>query len=245
MVVYLKDMQKQDLFPHEKVHVHEQLEIKEFPCKTPRGGEGYTWYSIEQAKEDKNQVAHFKRTQRSDIQRGKMIESRVYRAFIGGIIKSRQRHKEINDKISSELRWWNSKEYAKDVCYVIMSNFYLEDRPTTVEELREHDFTSSPNLNILLRNAEAMGSIKIEKMKEDKRQKCVYPTAGLVVDTDQSFFWLTELLFEEWHEILGYQPSLEDFRKEFGNFWGLMMELVDDKMVTNNLNYDVRQKISQ
>lgn len=56
---------------------------------------------------------------------------------------------------------------------------------------------------------------------------------------------MTELLFEEWHEILGYQPSLEDFRKEFGNFWGLMMELVDDKMVTNNLNYDVRQKISQ
>lgn len=54
MVVYLKDMQKQDLFPHEKVHVHEQLEIKEFPCKTPRGGEGYTWYSIKQAKQDRN-----------------------------------------------------------------------------------------------------------------------------------------------------------------------------------------------
>ena len=89
--------------------------------------------------------------------------------------------------------------------HFIMKNYYLHDRPTTVEELLNEKYGGLRVVMADLRAAKEMGSIEIDKMAEDQRRATIYVTRGLIADTD-NFFSSSEVekegMFVKWRDEL-------------------------------------------
>ncbi|BAQ85464.1 putative transcriptional regulator [uncultured Mediterranean phage uvMED] len=151
----------------------------------PRNGAKWETYSlVERLRVTNGKFTTVTRTKR---QRGKIEEAQRYRKYQGVYLKTRLHFFNTANHSQSQLRWWFANSRRTRIHHFIMHNYYLEDRPTTEEELLEQNFGSRRQVALDLKTAQEMGAIEIDQDAADKRKKVIYVTRGLVADTDNLF----------------------------------------------------------
>jgi hypothetical protein len=151
----------------------------------PKHGEPFGIYSFEER--DRLTKKGFVTVPRNKRQRGKIAEAQRFRKAQGAYLSARLHFFDISQQSASQLRWWFASGYRIRIHHHIMVNYYLEDRPTPVEELHARNYCSVRQLHSDLKHAIDLGSIEVDHTKTDKRQRVIYPTRGLIADTDNLF----------------------------------------------------------
>lgn len=151
----------------------------------PQNGEHFTIYPFEQRRALLDGV--FETVPRNKRQRGKIAEAQRFRKAQGAYLSARLHFFDISQESSSQLKWWFASTHRVRIHHHLMVNYYLEDRPTPVEELIAKSYCSVRNLHNDLKHAVDLGSIEIDHTDKDKRQRVIYPTRGFIADTDNLF----------------------------------------------------------
>lgn len=168
----------------------------------PTGGEKYQTYSLRERSLHRpdfvpNWQAFWGRgrkgdqlaanPKRSERQAGKIEEAQDFRKWQGVYLEAKLNLFEVAQKKEFGLRWWFADHKRICLHHLIMRNYYLEDRPTTEEEVMARQFGSIRAMQQLLQFALEIGSLERDKLADDARKNCYYPSRGLVSDTDNLF----------------------------------------------------------
>ena len=208
----------------------------------PQNGEHWKIYPFEQRRALRD--GDFETVPRNKRQRGKIAEAQRFRKAQGSYLSARAHFFDISQESSSQLKWWFAATHRVRIHHHLMINYYLEDRPTPVEELIAKSYCSIRALHNDLKHAVDLGSIEIDQIDKDKRQRVVYPTRGFIADTDNLFgrrkqsehetdgmfvFWtkqIDEQLGPIWDNSTRY--SLEQYHKDFEAYNQLVAQYVPD-----------------
>lgn len=175
-------------------------------------------------------IANPRRKQR---QNGKIAEAQKFRKYQGVFLDVRL-HAYTMARNSSGLTWWFQNSHRIWLHHTIMRNYYLEDRPTTEQEIMQGAPTSPKTMRGILRTAVEIGSLDPDVLEEDRRQKVYYPTRGLVSDTDHFFHAddddqkgvLTHMR-KKLSEQFGFDGyRLSDYEADVENFYKLMAQMM-------------------
>ena len=171
---------------------------------------------------------------RSQRQNGKIAEAQNFRKYQGVFLATRLHAIEMARQ-STGLTWWFQSHHRIWLHHTIMRNYYLEDRPTTEQEIMQGATTSPKTMRGILRTAVEIGSLDPDVLEEDKRQKCYYPTRGMVSDTDYFFHAddddatgvLTHMR-KNLNEQFGLDKyRLSDYERDVENFYQLMGRMME------------------
>lgn len=169
------------------------------PLVAPANGAGWQIYPLADVFDTWQVVSRTKR------QRGKIEEAQRFRRMQGAYLEARLHFINITKSAESQLKWWFSNMRRISMHHFIMKNYYLHDRPTTAEELLNEKYGGLRVVMADLRVAKEMGSIEIDKVAEDQRKATIYPSRGLIADTD-NFFGSSEVekegMFVKWRDEL-------------------------------------------
>lgn len=201
----------------------------------PRNGEEWSVYSFKV----RNKVDRgFQPVRRTERQRGKMEEAQAYRMAQGAYLDSRLHFLQMSETAQSQLRWWFASRHRIAMHHYLLRNYYLENRPTPLEDMLQMKFASTRKVLEDLRIATEMGSIEQDLAAKDKRKRVIYVTRGLVADTDNFFGRISatqEGMFEHWRKGLekiptedGHRYTLEDYRRDFEAYREKVHQYVPD-----------------
>jgi len=218
------------------------------PRDPPVGGDTFKTYSLK----DNLMRAHFaegwqaffgrsdrarqliSNPRRKQRQNGKIAEAQAFRKYQGVFLDVRLHAYEMA-RDSSGLTWWFQNSHRIWLHHTIMRNYYLEDRPTTEQEIMQGAKTSRKTMRGILQTAVEIGSLDPDVLEEDRRQKVYYPTRGLVSDTDHFFHAddddqrgvLTHLRKKLSETFLGEDRyRLSDYEDDVGTFYKLMGQMM-------------------
>ena len=215
------------------------------PRNAPVGGDTFKTYSLKdnlmKAHFAENWQAFFGRSdrtrqlianpRRSQRQNGKIAEAQEFRKYQGVFLDVRL-HAINMARESTGLTWWFQNMQRVWLHHTIMRNYYLEDRPTNEQEIMQGATTSNKTMRGILQTAVEIGSLDQDVLENDKRQRCYYPTRGLVSDTDHFFHaddddqrgvltHLRDKLSETFsgvdrYRLSDYEHDVETFYKQIG-----------------------------
>lgn len=180
----------------------------------PQNGEHWTVYPFEQRRALLDGV--FETVPRNKRQRGKIAEAQRFRKAQGAYLSARAHFFDISQESSSQLKWWFAATHRVRIHHHLMVNYYLEDRPTPVEELIAKSYCSVRNLHNDLKHAVDLGSIEIDQYDNDKRQRVIYPTRGFIADTDNLFGRRKQSEHEHDGMFVFWAKQID---KQVGPFW--------------------------
>ena len=217
------------------------------PFDAPKGGGRYKMYSLKDiptrarfaegwqvffghSDRARQLIANPRRSQR---QNGKVEEAQHFRKYQGVFLDVRL-HAIDMARQSTGLTWWFHNSHRIWLHHTIMRNYYLEDRPTTEQEIMQGGLTSPKTMRGILRTAVEIGSLDPDVLEEDKRQKCYYPTRGMVADTDHFFHaddddakGVLTRMRKKLNEQFGQDAyRLSDYEQDVENFYELVDELM-------------------
>lgn len=208
------------------------------PVEAPCNGSGWETYRLADVLPSWMVVPRTKR------QRGKIKEAQKFRRVQGAYLEARLHFTKLTTSAESQLKWWFSNMRRISIHHFIMKNYYLHDRPTTVEQLIKEEFGGLRVVMADLKAAREMGSIEIDKMAEDQRKATIYPTRGLIADTD-NFFGSVEAgkegMFVKWAEELdrvsatengGVRIRLADYHREYAAYTKQVDAILPDTIRT-------------
>ena len=171
---------------------------------------------------------------RKQRQNGKIAEAQQFRKYQGVFLDVRL-HAINMARGSTGLTWWFQNMQRIWLHHLIMRNYYLEDRPTTEREIIQAAAASPKTMRGILQTAVEIGSLDPDVLEEDKRQKCYYPTRGLVSDTDHFFHAdddhakgvLTHMRQKLSETFSGKDTyRLSDYEADVENFYDLMAQMM-------------------
>tara|TARA_R100001163_G_scaffold23242_1_gene19558 strand:+ start:424 stop:1137 length:714 start_codon:yes stop_codon:yes gene_type:complete len=208
----------------------------------PEHGDKFSVYAFEDRLKHEN---GFMTVPRHERQRGKIQEAQRFRKAQGAYLSARLHFFDIATGSQSQLKWWFASTHRIRIHHHLMINYYLEDRPTPVEELIAKNYCSVRNLYSDIKNATDLGSIEVDFSKKDRRQRILYPTRGIIADTDNLFgrsandkhgldgmfvFWSQQLdTFLNNEMVDGQQPySLAQYHKDFEAYNALVGPYLPD-----------------
>ena len=139
--------------------------------KKPRNGEPYSIYPF--AERHAFIRGEVKTVPRNKRQRGKIAEAQRFRKAQGAYLSARAHFFDISQESASQLKWWFAATHRVRIHHHLMINYYLEDRPTPVEELTAKNYCSVRNLHNDLKHAVDLGSIEIDQTDKDKTQRVI------------------------------------------------------------------------
>ena len=218
------------------------------PRDPPVGGGQFKTYSLKdnlmKAHFAENWQAFFGRSdrarqlianpRRSQRQNGKIAEAQAFRKYQGVFLDVRL-HAIRMAREKHGLNWWFQSHHRIWLHHTIMRNYYLEDRPTTEQEIMAGATTSNKTMRGILQTAVEIGSLDPDVLENDKRQRCYYPTRGMVSDTDYFFHandddatgvltHLREKLNETFSGLDRYR--LSDYEHDVETFYELMGQMM-------------------
>ena len=118
--------------------------------------------------------------------------------------------------------------------------YYLYDEPTHVSELLEAIPASTRNIMAEIKTATQLGSIEVDALASDKRKRVIYPTRGLIADTDNLFGRSTgeqDGYFTYWGELIDQiigpgeandRYRLSDYKRDFDAYNDLITTVLPD-----------------
>ena len=203
------------------------------PEAPPTGGAKWRVYSLAERLRLTN--GKFVTVERTARQRGKIEEAQAYRRYQGVYLKTRLHFFNTANNAQSQLRWWFANNRRTRIHHYILHNYYLEDRPTTEEELLEQNFGSRRQVALDLKTAQEMGSIEIDQDAADKRKKVIYVTRGLVADTDNLFgatdkkhIGMFNILYEGFRTAVREGYGLQEYAKDHAKYRELIESHLPD-----------------
>jgi hypothetical protein len=156
----------------------------------PKGGEAWSVFDLEpytdQAQEAR-QTKSWKGVPRHIRQNGKISAAQHFRRAQGYYLKARLHFWKISQSEAGYLRWWFQDLERVLIHHVIMINYYLEDAPTTLPEILDHNICGAQKVKGILKTAVEMGSLEVDQLKSDRRVNVYYVTRGLVAESDMLF----------------------------------------------------------
>lgn len=217
------------------------------PRDAPVGGDTFKTYSLKdalmRARFAEGWQAFFGRPDRArqlisnprrkQRQNGKIAEAQQFRKYQGVFLDVRLHA----IKMACEghgLTWWFQSYLRIWLHHLIMRNYYLEDRPTTEQEIIQGAAASPKTMRTILQTAVEIGSLDPDVLENDKRQKCYYPTRGLVSDTDHFFHadddharGVLTYMREKLNEQFGLDAYwLPDYKADVENFYKLVAQMM-------------------
>lgn len=215
--------------------------------KAPRNGEKWQIFSLApytKAGQERGRSGDWKGVSRSVRQNGKIEEAQHFRRAQGFYLKARLHFWKIAQKETQYLKWWFNDLHRVLIHHFLMVNYYIEDRPTTRSELVNAKICSEQKLKDTLRHAVDMGSLEVDQMESDRRERVYYPTRGLVADTDMLFGRKTgdcetEGIYRHWNRSLRNDPlrssechktpqMLDNYLKEYDAYFEMVSKFIPD-----------------
>jgi|8_EtaG_2_1085327.scaffolds.fasta_scaffold64039_2 hypothetical protein len=209
-----------------------------FANMPPVDGQAFSVYAFQNR--PKTDDGGFVTVPRHKRQRGKIQEAQSFRRAQGAYLKSRMHFFHVAASSESQLKWWFANTHRIRIHHHLMVNYYLEDRPTPVEELIKEKYCSIRHLHSDLKHASDLGSIEIDHIEKDKRQRVIYPTRGFVADTDSLFGREAQLdneldgMFVFWSKQLKKYVdekkyySLTEYHQDFAAYRSLVADYLPD-----------------
>jgi hypothetical protein len=215
--------------------------------KAPRNGKKWEVFSLTpflEKSKNSEERSNFEPVSRSVRQNGKIEEAQTFRKWQGAYLKARLHFWKISQHESSYLKWWFNDLHRVLIHHFLMVNYYLEDRPTMRSELVAAKLCSEQKLKDTLRHAVDMGSLEVDQVEYDKRERVYYPTRGLVADTDMLFGRKTdhpetEGIYRHWNRSLkndefgssNYHVTaamLDAALEEYDNYFAIVGKFIPD-----------------
>ena len=203
---------------------------------SPKNGEQFETYSVEA----KIKNGEFIGVPRNKRQRGKIAEAQRFRRAQGAYLAARLHFRELVRDAESPLRWWFSSTLRAELHTRIMKEYYLFDAPTYVSDLLDKIPASTRNIMTEIKTATDLGSIELDALKSDKRKRVIYPTRGLVADTDNLFgrsTGETDGFFIFWGGLIdthigdnedNERYRISDYRRDFDAYNDLITAIIPD-----------------
>ena len=202
----------------------------------PKNGEAFKIYSVQ----TKINNGEFIGVPRNKRQRGKIAEAQKFRRAQGAYLEARLHFRELVRGSQSPLRWWFSSTLREELHCRIMRQYYLYDAPTYVSDLLDKIPASTRNIMAEIKTATDLGSIELDALKSDKRKRVIYPTRGLVADTDNLFgrsTGETDGFFIFWGGLIdthigdnedNERYRISDYRRDFDAYNDLITAIIPD-----------------
>ena len=175
---------------------------------------------------------------RSERQAGKILEAQAFRKMQGVYLEARLQLFKAAKQREFGLRWWFGDHKRICLHHLIMRNYYIEDRPTSEEEILLEQWGSDKSMRLILKMGVEIGSLECDPLEEDGRKNVYYPTRGMVSDTDRLFkseeknVLGTFVYFRQavLHVFGGQLYTLNDYFRDSAEF----DDLVEDVMSTED-----------
>ncbi len=204
--------------------------------QAPKNGERYEVYDFD----DVLKTGGWVTVARNKRQRGKINEAQRFRRAQGAYLAARLHFRELTRQAQSNLQWWFSSTLRAELHCRIMMRYYLYDEPTHVSDLLESIPRSTRNIMAEIKTATELGSIEVDALASDKRKRVIYPTRGLIADTDNLFGRSTGEQnghFTYWGELIDQiirpveandRYRLSDYKRDFDSYNDLVATVLPD-----------------